>query len=133
MISLEQIRAHRAFQLAHYIGIKKEFLSFARNLPALFQNNGLLATWAFMLAKAKPEPFNAHQEILNMMLEHYRAPQIELLPTDGKSAEEVFRESWTQSSINGKQLMALTAEAIAFSGWIKRAAEALCDAEGGQG
>ncbi|NLP09432.1 type III-B CRISPR module-associated protein Cmr5 [bacterium] len=131
MVSLEQIRAYNAFQAAQQVGANKDFLAFARNLPSLFQNNGLLATWAFMLAKAKKENYTIN--IMNTLLEHFRTPQIGLVPNDQKTAEEVFNAVWTQASFQSQQLMNLTAEAIAFSGWIKRAAEALCDTEGGQG
>ena len=56
MRNLEQIRARRAFAIATATSQKSEnerdeYLRLSRSLPAMFQNNGLLATWAFLLSK----------------------------------------------------------------------------------
>lgn len=59
MINLDQIRAQRAFEKATDVSspnskiVTKEYLGLARSLPAMFQNNGLLATWAFLLSKKR--------------------------------------------------------------------------------
>lgn len=130
MINLEQIRARRAFAKAAEVarpnsGIEaKEYLSLARNLPAMFQNNGLLATWAFMLSKQDKKHFKV---LLKALLDHFRDGQFNLGVANTDEAK-VFIEEWTgKTPVTGPQLMQLTAEAIAFSGWLKRAAEALCD------
>lgn len=131
MINLDQIRAQRAFEKATDVSspnskiVTKEYLGLARSLPAMFQNNGLLATWAFLLSKKKDNnPFN---EILETLLEHFRDPQFSL-GTSQTDVVKVFTDDWTgQQPLTGSQLMRLTSEAIAFSGWLKRAAEALCD------
>jgi len=134
MINLEQIRAQRAFAQATIAAgfgkdDREEYLSFAKNLPAMFQNNGLLATWAFFLSKDK----KAHQTLLTALLDHFqkhfRDPQLEFTVAESIGPKEVFINYWTRAGkeLNGMQLMQLTAEAVAFSGWLKRAAEALCD------
>ncbi|MCB0260980.1 MAG: type III-B CRISPR module-associated protein Cmr5 [Calditrichaeota bacterium] len=130
MINLDQVRAQRAFDKATHVsspnsGIdSKEYLGLARSLPAMFQNNGLLATWAFMLSKKDKNHFNA---LLKALLDHFRDPQINL-GTSQADVVRVFTDDWTgPQPLDGTQLMRLTSEAIAFSGWLKRAAEALCD------
>lgn len=136
MVNLNQIRAGRAFgevkkAVTQNPSVKqKDFLSLARSLPAMFQQNGLLATWAFLLAKSKkknPE----HEEILKMLYIHLTDFCFDLGVPSGKDYERVFTEHLANANapLNG-QFMRITAEAINFSGWIKRAAEALCQ-EGG--
>lgn len=140
MTNLEQIRAQKAFDQAgkaarYDDSDRKEFLSLARSLPSMFQNNGLLATWAFLLSKKDKK---AHQALLNTMLKHFqahfRSADLEFTTVESLHPEQVLINYWVRSGreLKGEQLMLLTAEAIAFSGWLKRAAEALCDKEGGQ-
>lgn len=128
MINLEQIRAHHAFAKAAAIAPndRKDYLTLARNLPAMFQNNGLLASWAFLLSKGE----NSHRLALQVLLDHFRDPNFGLVAGGEQSTpQSVFVERWTNSTadMSGIELMKLTAEAVAFSGWLKRAAEALCD------
>jgi len=134
MINLEQIRAQRAFAQAETAARfedkdREEYLSQAKNLPAMFQNNGLLATWAFFLSKDK----KPHRTLLAALLEHFqkrfRDPQLEFTVVERLEPKEALISYWTHpvKKLNGLQLMQLTAEAVAFSGWLKRAAEALCE------
>lgn len=138
MTNLEQIRAASAFAKASDVAkpngkIKaRDYLSLARSLPAMFQNNGLLATWAFLLSKDEKH----HEAILDALLKHlqshFRHKNLVFTTIEPLTPSQAFTEHWIhpQRKLNGEQLMALTAEAIAFSGWLKRAAEALCDKEG---
>jgi len=134
MTNLEQIRAQSAFARAATAADfgdkdREEYLSLAKDLPAMFQNNGLLATWVFFLSKDK----KAHQTLLTALLEHlqkhFRDPQVEFTVVAALAPKEALTNYWTRSGkeLSGAQLMQLTAEAVAFSGWLKRAAEALCD------
>ena len=69
MQSLEQIRAQHAYAKAAEISIsgdKDSFLSLARSLPAMLQGNGLLATWAFLLAKDSSE----HKKVRQALFQH---------------------------------------------------------------
>lgn len=129
MISLEQIRAHRAFGRADDIAEKwpekerEKFLSLARSLPAMFQNNGFLATWAFLLSKGEKE----HKAVLSLLITHLKSEDFDLnLPRNTDDAHELLMY-WTDRNLSNEHLMELTREALIFSGWIKRAAEALCD------
>lgn len=135
-MNLEQLRAGNAFaavgavQQGQALGDGKTlFLRLARKLPVMFQVNGLLATWAYLLAKAqdKERLFAADQ-----LLEHFRSlPATPLWRevSPGSGPEAVFRTEWTSPDhhLSGPELRTLTAEAVAFSGWLKRAAEALLD------
>lgn len=126
MTNLEQLRARRAFAKAGEIAEtegKKDFLSLARSLPAMLQNNGLLATWAFLLSKDTAQ----HKAILTILLKHLRSDCFNF-PIQRDTPAAVFIHDWTgQTPLQGPQLMRLTAEALAFSGWLKRASEALCN------
>jgi len=129
MINLEQIRAQRAFEKAAAVAQQdyhEKFLSLAQNLPAMFQTNGLLATWAFLLSKSQKN--KEHKEALQILLAHFRDGHFNLR-VNNPDIVRVLTEEWTGSTatLQGTQLMRLTAEAVAFSGWLKRAAEALCD------
>lgn len=136
MTNLEQIRASRAFtKAALFTGRNdsQEYLSLARSLPAMFQNNGLLATWAFLLSKNKTSQ-NPQKDLLSALLEHFKDTRFNLGVGQEWDIEKVFTHKWTGGThpLSGAELMKLTGEAVIFSGWLKRAAEALCNKEGGQ-
>lgn len=127
MTNLEQIRAKRAYDKARHAAgqtHRKDYLKLTRNLPAMFQTNGLLATWAFHLSNKEKAH---HETALKAILEHFQSPPFNLAGSD-KTIENIFTGEWTATpGFDNEKLMQLTAEAIAFSGWLKRAAEALCD------
>jgi CRISPR/Cas system CMR-associated protein Cmr5 small subunit len=126
-MNLQQLRAQHAFAFVQgYRGDRNDFLGLARTLPVMLQTNGLLATWAHLLAKAKKD--EEYREALKALLEHFRAAPLRLVPDHG-DAGKVFTGLWNApaSAASGAQLRRLTAEAIAFAVWLKRAAEALLD------
>ncbi len=125
MINLEQERAAFAFTNVKPNSKLNGFASAAKNLPAMIQSNGLLATWAFLLAKEKKSP--THKKLADILTEYYKTflPEYEL---NDITRHTFFTEHLTKDGTRVAQnLMKLTAEAIAISGWIKRAAEALCE------
>lgn len=127
MMNLDQIRAHRAFEKALLVGSggREGYLSLARTLPAMFQNDGFLATWAFLLSKKEPQ----HGAMLEIMLEHFRDSNFDLKIPERMDAYHLFADYWTNpdSPVGSDALMKLTRESIIFSGWVKRGAEAFCD------
>jgi hypothetical protein len=131
MVNLDQVRANRAFREALRVaqgGAREGYLRLARTLPAMFQNNGFLATWAFLLSKEKgTEPHYGFT--LKIMVEHLRDVNLGLQIPDGLNAYSLFAAQWTNPTnpIGGDELMRLTRESIVFSGWLKRGAEAFCD------
>lgn len=135
LINLEQVRAKAAFECASTLdrNLHKDFLSLARSLPAMFQGNGLLATWAFLLSKEKREVH--YKKVLQVMVAHLRWSDFGFGIDSNDTAESLFLTKWTggSSTMSPTRLMALTAEAIVFSGWLKRAAEALCQPQEGEG
>lgn len=123
-MNLDQVRAANAFGFVRTVADGQDrFLALSRKLPVMLQTNGLLATWAHLLAKKGRE----YERIVEALLRHLQHQGIGLVegPT---SAEAVFLEVWTVAGgATGGRLRRLTAEAIAYSVWLKRAAEALCD------
>lgn len=115
---LDQKRAEFAFRFVQKVPppVRKDFLSLARSLPVMFQTNGLLATWAHLLAKKGEE----YDKTLDALMEYFGDRGMST-GTDGKA---VFHE-WIQ--LASFELRRRTAEAIEYAVWIKRAAEALCD------
>lgn len=126
MKSLDQTRAARAY--ATITDASKDAMGWARNLPAMLQQNGLLATWAFLLAQKKRDS----APILDALRQHF-GDSAELAPlAQGETAEAVFLR-WVGPpdaavGLNGSDLRRLSAEALALSGWLKRAVEARGDA-----
>lgn len=130
MRSLDQRRAAAAYR---EIGdAHPDVVSLARSLPDMLRTNGLLATWAFLLTKEKKK--DRQPTPLRAVLEHLRSlPGLDV-PAQG-DLEAVFLHwvggaTGAGGSVDGPALRALTAEALAFAGWLKRAAEARGDAEG---
>jgi CRISPR/Cas system CMR-associated protein Cmr5 small subunit len=122
---LDQVRARNAFGFVlegSRIGDPGDFLQLARKLPAMLQTNGFLATWAHLLAKNKAE----HKAVTEVFLEHFRDSEIRYIDGPKCDAGEMFKV-WTGPDVGMARLQKLTAEAVIFSVWLKRAAEALCD------
>lgn len=120
MRNLEQIRAARAYGTV--ATARDEELDFAIKLPVMLRTNGLLATWAFLINKREKAG-----ALLNALADHLRGTEGLAPLVPARSVEEVFR-SWIgtaqEPGLDGRKLRELTAEAIALSSWLKRAAEA---------
>lgn len=123
----EQQRAKNAFAVVHGggLGKEKDFLTLARQLPTMFQTNGLLASWTFLLSKARKE--QRHGRVLEACLEHLGSAGL-VEASDGRTPEEVLKtwlgyEGRTPLGVTG--LQRITEEAILYSAWLKRAAEAV--------
>ncbi len=125
--SLDQRRAASAYA---YAGDPEASLDWAQKLPALLQVNGLLATWAFLLGK-KEIP------LLEALLGHLRAREDLQVNKEGGAADGFLHwvggPTGAGEGIDGTLLRALTAEALAWSVWLKRAAEARGSASGSGG
>lgn len=120
-MNLEQVRAHNAFSFAQRIGGDADFLRLARKLPVMLHTNGLLATWAHLLASKRTK-------IAEALLEHFQQEGVPVLHPRGNGPLEVFTQEWTgDDGLSGLELRRLTAEAVLYAVWLKRAAEALCD------
>ncbi|HEY2292147.1 MAG TPA: type III-B CRISPR module-associated protein Cmr5 [Thermoanaerobaculia bacterium] len=127
-MDLDQLRAHNAFAYVQNLGANRsDFLALARKLPFMLHTNGLLATWAHLLAKKKERE---NVLVLQALSAHLRAAASRLglgIASTG-DAWKIF-EDWVdaQHGLTGLALRKSSAEALAFSIWLKRAAEALCD------
>lgn len=120
MKTLDQIRAAGAYEAM--ARARDETVELARGLPSMLQQNGLLAVWAFLLSKG-----GDHLALAGQLLDHLR--KLERLPRipGGANPQSAFL-AWVGAAdapgLAGHQLRDLTAEALAFAGWLKRAAEA---------
>lgn len=125
---LDQVRARNAFGFVLegvQAGNLGDFLQLARKLPAMLQTNGFLATWAHLLSKNKAE----HQAVARGFLRHFRDSEIHLITDPARDAKRMFIDIWTgpRQGLGTADFQKLTAEAVVFAVWLKRAAEALCD------
>ncbi len=122
--NLMQIRTAHAFEEAAQHANDEKFLALAQELPMMFQMNGFLATWAFLLAKKKEE----HQKTLTALLRHFQEPRLNLpLPHNHNDPHALFLrwigEREGVEPLSTVELQRLTEEAIEFAGWLKRAAK----------
>lgn len=128
---LDQQRARLAFDFVQQLSEedKKAFLPLARKLPVMFQTNGLLATWAHLLAKDERE----HRKALHAMVSYLapREPREADRTADARTLFGRWLRGDTQgepvSALSGSELRERTAQAIEYAVWLKRAAEAICD------
>jgi CRISPR/Cas system CMR-associated protein Cmr5 small subunit len=128
-MNLEQIRAQHAFEAA--AGKDADFLNLARSLPQMLQTNGLLGTWAFLLARARKE--RSHADVLRALADHLRSEAIALIGERAVDPKSVLLTEWTKPEVGSGLLQDVAAEALSYAGWLKRAAEALSDQEGTAG
>lgn len=109
--SREQLRARRAYSQQHPLPERAE------SLPGMIQVNGLLSTWAFLLSKGD-------HALLNILTEHLWRSENHL---DAPPAPRDMFLGWIgdgNGQLTGSRLRRLTEEALAFSAWVKRAAQA---------
>jgi CRISPR type III-B/RAMP module-associated protein Cmr5 len=142
-MNLEQARGHAAFSFVQGIPAPRraDFLGVAQKLPVMLQTNGLLATWAHLVAKGGPAPASTPTASLDenalaarALLDHLRshAPAKLFAAADGNA--EALDALWGKdpSGASGLTLRRLTAEAIRYSVWLKRAAEAVLSGAAGE-
>jgi hypothetical protein len=91
----------------------------------MLQTNGLLAAWAFLVAKQE----RAREDLSRALLRHFQDQQVGLVTGSASlTAQDALLRLWTGPQAAGPAaLRRLTAEAIVYAGWLKRAAEAICD------
>jgi CRISPR type III-B/RAMP module-associated protein Cmr5 len=133
-MNLDQLRAQSSFSFVQRLrpAERSRFLGLSRSLPAMLQTNGLLATWAHLLARAGPGPTpNEYRRAMEALLEHLRHKDTGPLLREPGDAAAVLTAIWSRrpSGASGRELRRLTAETIRYSVWLKRAAEALCEKE----
>ena len=99
------------------------FLGLSRKLPVMLQTNGLLATWGHLLAKARKGV--EFEETAQSLTAHLQS-----LGLTGDGTPAALFHHWidAQTGLSSSKLRQLTAEAVEYAVWLKRAAEALCDA-----
>lgn len=117
--TIEQERAQQAWKAIDEMrttGKENDYGSRAKNLPSMIQTNGLGAAMAFLLAKAgKPgtKDYKLHE---HMLYQHISRRVVMESPYD--DLMDLIRQADTDAYRRA------TAEAIAFSIWLKRYVEA---------
>ena len=142
-MNLEALRGHHAFASIQNLppASRSDFPSLARQLPQMLQVNGLLASWAFLLAKGKPQHRAALAALVSHLAERGLVDPEELgrpMAAVGDSQPDSITASpqaaqavllfWLNAdheALSSHHLRRLTAEAIAYAGWLRKAAEAL--------
>ena len=119
--TLGQKRARQAWEDVQSVvnradDFKKKYGSLARKVLTLIQTNGLGQTLAFLRAKGKDDPADAH----NVLFEHLsRWTMSQVAPNAGS---QNLLEWVLQTDSNNYRRA--TAEALAYLTWLKRFAEA---------
>lgn len=119
--TIEQERAQQAWDAINEMrptGKENDYGSRAKNLPSMIQTNGLGATMAFLLAKAgKPgtKDYKLHE---HKLYQHISRRVVRYLESPHDDLMDLIREAGTDTYRRA------TAEAIAFSIWLKRYVEA---------
>lgn len=130
--NLEQLRARNAFSFIKQMleepnlndKVKDDIAGKVSNLATMFQKNGVLATFAFLLAKNKDGKL---QSLLNSLMNNLKESKRTALAT-GPAANDIFQgeNSWINSDeFNMTDLFIVTDEMIKYATWLKRALEAL--------
>lgn len=125
MRSLDQRRAAAAY--GAIATARPGAVDLARKLPSMLQTNGLLATWAFLLPKEIRAP---GQTPLPFLLRHLQSLELDVPAGGDLPGAFLYLVGGGQGAtggVSGPALRELTAEALAFAGWLKRAAEARGD------
>lgn len=110
-LTLDQQRAADAWRCAQ--GKKKEYVNFAKGLPALIMNSGLLQVMAFLNEKG------SHYSEIGGQLRawvHGRFPEI---PEDFKEFMKALMNA------NSPKFQAVTAESLAWLRWLRQLAAAV--------
>jgi CRISPR/Cas system CMR-associated protein Cmr5 small subunit len=119
-LNAAQARASHAYTFVQSgLSNPSDFLQLTRKFPVLLQTNGLLAAWAYLLAKG-----GSAQDYARALAAHFREAPV-ALPALAPGDSAAILNAWTR--LTGSQLRQLTAETLAYSTWLKRAAEAICD------
>ncbi|MHA2641765.1 MAG: type III-B CRISPR module-associated protein Cmr5 [bacterium JZ-2024 1] len=127
--TLDQQRARQAWENIQEVvrkdggDLKKKYGGLARKVPFLILTNGLGQTLAFLRAKGKDKPEDAHHLIYG----HISRWTMSQIPSQG-SEKDLLK--WVLSADSASYRRA-SVEALAFLNWLKRFAEAELPAEEG--
>jgi len=134
MQNLEQIRAKNAYNFVDIDvhGNFADFKTYAQKLPMMLRTNGLLATWAFLMVKK-----DKGKDTLRALNEHLHEQFNTSIPEDYKDTfknwvgysevqqkKNLYLNNPNNPNLTQDLLREITEEAIEYSGWLKRAAEA---------
>lgn len=114
------------FKLAHdYATYCSSYQTRVKTIPAMVKTNGIGATFAFFLSKAKKEDGNPHDLVYRQTAEWLRHKQ--LLPLSGNDDKQEFIDKLI--SCKSPKYRAITIEVLALFNWLKRFADGLIEGE----
>lgn len=122
MVNLNQIRAKNAFSFIESYRKNENLMNIVKRLPEMIHNNGLLATFAFLMKKQDERGI-----LVDNLLNHLREEQLQLVTPDFER-DRIFDKNagWVNpDNLNNSKFFAVTDEMIKYAVWLKRAAEAL--------
>jgi len=127
--TLGQKRARQAWEDVQSVvnradDFKKKYGSLARKVLTLIQTNGLGQTLAFLRAKGKDDPADAH----NVLFKHLSQWTMSQVAPNAGSQNLL---EWVLQTYSNNYRWA-TAEALAYLAWLKRFAEAELPTEEGE-
>lgn len=122
MRGLHQIRAERALAAMRPPATENQRKAGVQ-LAQMLRQNGLLAAWAFCQKKGKQD----YQRSLDALREHLQAVHPTIAGAEPHSRILFCRWVGNSGGLDGSSLRTLTAEAIAFGEWLKRAAQAFAE------
>lgn len=131
---IEKGRAEFAFNCAKNVIINttfaKSYKSYVKKLPMLIKTNGLAATFAFVLSKAngkENDDTKAYEQIGADLLEWLKSDRYSLFNVQNlRNTQELVEYIISLDSITYRRL---TAEIIAFLGWLRRFADGLVEGD----
>ena len=115
--NMNKIRARESFTFVKNNPNESDLM---KKLPVMFQVNGLLAGFAFLL---KGE---SHKKVATHLLEYLVGVHM-LENIDASDPGNVFADWVGDGGLETIELFELTEEIIKYSTWLKRAAEALTE------
>lgn len=118
-LTLEQSRAKDAWEVCK--GYNKDHVNFAKGLPALIMNSGLMQVMAFCNEKGAKEKTKHAGEVA----QHLRVWLQQRFPEKLKGADFLpFMESFLQEGFSSADYQAINAEAFAWLKWLRQLAAA---------
>ena len=128
MTNLEQLRAKNAFAFMtkqKEKGHKKreKIGQIAKKLPVLFQSNGLLAGAAYLFSQRKKRAEGDEYHIFLANIHDHLKNEAFSFGLIGADLQDVFTEQWLDKGFGTAPMRDITKEIVAYSGWLKRAAE----------
>ncbi|MCP4107699.1 MAG: type III-B CRISPR module-associated protein Cmr5 [Desulfobacteraceae bacterium] len=137
---IEQVRAKFAYECAEKVSkedYRKKYKAYVKKIPAMIKTNGLAATFAFVLSKAKIKEkekartadAKAYHKIYEQTSAWLSQDQKNLIALSEKETDELVNKILKLET--SSEYRAVTVEILAFFNWLRRFADGLIEGEDG--